>query len=406
MKYGSISTPLSIPTVWTPLSASLKITHDEPLQQWYYDSAGAFVPSRVDKPLVLVPDLRCVDTETGTVYTLADLLAYAVPRASVKWYQQSYDGDAEHDYGYTEITGMSNMVVAANGVLRITRNLLPAGYSRPLRCVVEWQDPRNDESHRDEAEVIWTCMGIGESPLVLSLLSPAVVRWNPLSSADPVKTVTAEVRRGGEQVTEGVTFQWYKVGSDNSRTLIDDDAAVCAAYVSGQGTSTLTVNMDYLTSLTVECRFSVDGVEMPDRRQVRFMWDVPAISCEVYTPQGESIRETSAEEMEFRALLKSNGVDIPSVLTQGDRQVELSERINLTWFSKSSHASARTMMGTGQSVRAATAGLRQTGSVNTVVNADVYLNEALLPLVDGNGKYIVDKALASGGKIVVGRVAE
>ena len=402
MKYGSISTPLSIPTIWTPLSASLKITHEQPLQQWYYDSLSAYIPSRNEIPLLLTPELNAVDTETGTVYTLSELLNYTVdgvsiPKANIKWYiRASRDIDS-----WVQIQGDHDMFVASNGILNIRGNIINAGDSKAIRCIVEWEDIRNGEAHVDNAEVVLTCMGIGESPMVLTLLSPSVVRWNPLSSASSIKRVTAEVRMGGEPITENVTYQWYKVKGDNSRVLIDDDAALCAAYVSGQGTNTLAMDLDYLTSLTVECRFSISGVQMPDRKQVRFMWNIPTFSCDVYTPQGESIRETSAEQMEFRSLIKSNGVDMFREIVEGVKSISINDKLSLFWYYKSSHEDNKTLIGTGPEITAETSTLRQVGSVNTVVNSEVYLQEALLPLVDGNGKFIVH-----ADKIIVGRVIE
>ena len=425
----NVSTPLSIPVVWSPLSTSFNIVSGDyigsqdhvpggPLSQWYYATGNTWEPDRRVTPLVLTPVLKGYDADTGTTY---DIISDPSFQTEVKWYLCT---SADEVGVLITASASSNEDYGQNsgGGLVVRKNIVVDEYAR-LLCKVRWVDPRNGVECVVTKDVTLTTRGIGEDAYTLRINRTREVRWNPLSELTPVQTLTASLRNGMEAVTGAdLSFWWFKLMSDGSRVLIDDDAAVCAAYVSGQGTSSLVVDMDYLTEVTLECRASlmsaadvraymgtgnIENVLLPVREVRTLLWDLPDLSVQPYSPNGSGLTART-DVLTFRAVLQAGGADLPELLSQGSATRELSERVVLEWHSHPyTGPEDDVILGAGMEVSADRVQLtvnRRGLTDNIVVYPEVYVQEALLPLVDGNGKYIVDKALASGGKLVVGRV--
>ncbi len=401
MKLKNVSTPLVATAVWTPLSASLRIdVSGGTTQQWYHPSEHRWEPSYdTTTPMTLSPVLSAYDGDTGTTYE-------RVSSQYVYWYV--VEGGVEKEVSTTTYARV--LKVSSSGSLIVTSNL-PMNRTLTLRCRMQWADPRNGDLRTDERDVMLSCMGVGESPYSLRLLRERVVRWNPLSGSSPVVSIKALSRKGADVADDDVVFFWYKKMSDGREVLIDDDAALCAAYMDGQRSPTLRVNADYAMLLTVVCRIGVipDGgsasaVTAPDqpvRAQVTVMWNVPRIELTPMSEHGSLVREDS-EDKHIVALMKQNGMDLDASVAQ--------ERLVLDWKLKPSTVDSVTSLGCGPDITIEASELRKRSATDADsrvprhVWAEVGVKEALLPLVDSNGKYIVDKALASGGKIVVGRV--
>lgn len=443
---------LSIPTLWRPLSSSLSIySYDSsPLSQWYYNTGQEYEPDHTSTPLILTPQLSVIDAETHTEYSVlsnADIKWYVCtatnPYSSETGRVDGREGalPSPRPLVGTSVETQTEITVSTpgyslfpsglpTGSLQVNLNI-PAGDGLHLRCRIVWADPRNGEVHEDVGDVTLDCMAIGESPFRIRLLRERLIRWNPLDPlAGSTQTIEAQMYRGSEILdNRDYWFYWYKVMPDGTRLLIDDDAAMCpacrfhappinpndgnipavplddnifadAASQAGnqRGGDVIDINMNFTNSLMVECRAIsredqqtfdrstpiTDLIPASDSRSL--VWYIPEIDVEPCALNGAAVRPSTPMDMSFSALVRADGENLSSI---AKRRVVVKWKVG----KKQSTSWVETDCGTGMDITIPRSMVMLTGDSSlkdsASVYAEVYLQEALLPLVY-DGKYIID----------------
>lgn len=413
MRAKNISTPLSMPTLWAPLSTSFRVEAGDmngepttgrmpggPLSQWHYITGNSFLPDRTVTPLILTAKLDAVDPESNKSYTedISKVTGGVAQYMSVKWYLMN--GTTETEITNTAASGDYVVGLTNRPFSLMVRKNVAGGSSVRIRCKCDWIDPRTNRQSHDETEITLTSQSVAEENYTLRLLVENVTTWNPFSGESPLVDIMAKARLGMTDKNADCKFFWYKVNAAHpDGILIDDDYALCPAYVSGQGTDTLRINADYCDGLQIMCRIAsaktATAPDQPVMAVVTIRWDLPRLACDPYSMGGSAIRATTGT-VTVLPLMKADGKDIPDSIWK--------QRILLNWKRTTTATSTVTDLGFGEQIDIPAADLRQSGSnadkVNAVIFAEVCVLEPLLPLVDSNGKYIVD----GSGKFVVGRI--
>lgn len=200
------------------------------------------------------------------------------------------------------------------------------------------------------------------------------------------------------------TYFWY---CDDE--LISTDGSF-PAYISGQGSDSLTVDMDYLDGKTISVEIGMpvftdnEGVisvslplttNTPARDMVLIAWDWGHLDALPVARGGSSVREKTLSKT-FDARVRKDNVDVVDAKVQ--------EYIRLNWKAHSTDANYGTTTdhGWGKTTIIEASTLRKTGNISSEVNVDIYTLGELALLTDdspGGSGYVTD----DNGEYIVGR---
>ena len=461
MKIGRISKPLVVQQVRQPLSVAVTVTGNTgsdptmPLApkttQKLNGLTGEYFPDwSSDGSLQLKPLVSAVNPETGGAVTLTP---------DVRWYIESYIVERESDSGLaSEIQYSGGSLNIGNGSIAINpafEDLLGGDSQRPiiqrrtrtqiqsfntesdyyldtsspdtliwrknlnggsnvvLVCVVAYTDTNLGMPITKEVYVTLSCQNIATDEYSIQILSPVTLRYDPLRDNVSVRTLTAKVYKGTEELsaTEDVAVFWYadnQLITDTNAvgdTSHPDDEGVFMGYVSGQGTDVLTVDAAYFKHSVITARFAfrdstqqdypviVDGndepVLMPQRATVTVLWKIPRLRCDVLPMRGHLVR-TGDTKKSYRIVMKANGNMLDDSVVDS--------KMRVSWLVKRNNASEQ-QAGIGRQVDIAVSSLLPSGTQFANVSADVSVLSPLLPVTDKENN---PKLVTHNGAFVVG----
>lgn len=312
MKHINNSQPLAVATQYAPLSTSMHIVvkgglstvqfYKQNQQEWLPDHTHAEryndIGALVDGPLTLRADYSIIDKD-GLIRD-GDL----VPQ--VYWFvdgKQITDTDKEKDFYITgsrlvirkNFTHLQGAVVVCECRFTDTRTGSPFVLSDtlPLSAVLQ-------------ADEQWS----------INILSDRTLKHFPLQSASTVYTFEAEARLGSTDKTGDVKWFWdYSVDSGSTWKSIDD---TCLWYVSGNNSHSLTVDADFIESLTVRCRIaegSASAPNLPNEATASIAWRYPNLQPVVFCYGGDKVL-ADTKEMKFGLIVHCGGRSDLSVTEQ------------------------------------------------------------------------------------------
>jgi len=317
---------MDVPTIYTALATQFRLeTSGGGTLQTYYGNGQGWKPNRTLTPLVVKPVLIAVDPDTQELLTPVF--------QNVTWEEVFTEDNSDPEdtatiywtIGSTTGSLRSEYTVASDGTLTVRRNVEPEE-SVSLRCTVIWTDPRTGTNYTETKTLPLACSLESDEVYGVSIAQPTR-RWNPLSGTSSRFTFVAAATLGPTDVTSSVKFFWYYV-TNGQEVLVDDAGNPCAAYVSGQGTSTLVVDADYegdALAFVVRIAPSLSAISPtePCRDHCSVAWDLPEIE-EIYaTPKGRVARP-STDELTFAVRYQAENQDISDAVSR--------QRIVKRWF--------------------------------------------------------------------------
>lgn len=311
------SQPIGVKTIYEPLDAAFDITvtgsnSGVGLSQWYISSKvltpqetddDKYDPNRKRYPVTLHPVVTAIDTETHA--------AVSPVIQGVSWTEITGSGTRTLITN-TSDTSSADYVVLTDGSLKVKKNI-PYNEQVSIECVVTWTDPRNGEWHKDSKSLnLKTNLAATEVWDVHIVESSQ--KWNPLSGMSSTFTVTAKAMLGGTDMSDDsdVTFVWKYI-HNNTEVAVDDSEDPCLAYVSGQGTKTITIDAEYETEkLTLVCYIGTGNpvtVMTNIRAYANIVWSIPRSEGMAFSPNGDTARQT-IPTMTFQTMVQSGGAQV------------------------------------------------------------------------------------------------
>ena len=397
-KIANLAPPVVMTTRRNPLSVALTVKQrdNKPLTQAQDTQQNLWQPDRTEHPLILDPIVNILDPDTGTTISNYDLKWYKIETGGEK--TEITSGTAGDDY-YKETKNGS-----LTGSLGIRKNV---SYTAPVRivCSVSYKDNTRGQLCTAEETLLLTSENKPEEFYAVSIQAPAPVHYNPIIDSSSQKVLRASVYRGSAELLTGFKCFWY-VTSGNTDTLISTSDIF---YVSGQGTTTLTINADMCDGVTITVKVadsaSAASPNLPctDSREVTWSW--PYLEALPIGMQGSAVSNGDSQKA-FTAVIQSRGIDISDA--------KRAEYCRLNWKLHPMSSSTVTDLGWGDEVIVPASQLRRSGTENVEVYPDLYLLGAMEKLIDDssgtapnyNG-YITDDSGSSSasayGGVVIGR---
>jgi len=403
--------PMVVDTSYAPLDTSfyIKSAGDQVLEQWYDESSQVYNPNRAStEPLTLVPVLTLYDTDTGEAVTTGSF--------TVAWKEiKEYNGTVTDSGDVTEITdsvvidGRTYRVYTVNndGSLIVRRNV-PVGWSYRLRCLLTYTDTRTGDTLKFQSDALLITNKTEESAYIIALTTERRVTYRPLlnsvsNGAMAVDNVQFGARLlSGDSEVSGAKYFWYWVDSSHvNGVLFGDSNNPCAAYVSGQGTGTLTLNPDHTDGLTVMLMTGSDQnqatPDVPLREYFSLQVVYDEVTGEVVSPNGNRLK-SSMNSMSFRELLKVKDRDMPDIIRD--------EYIRLNWKRKKASLSTVNDEGWGMNVTLSRSKMTSNSGDTMLVYPEIYILGAADYLTDDSpgGSGLVTDDSPGGSGYVTGRV--
>jgi hypothetical protein len=235
---------------YTPLNEAFSLTVESgSLLQVHSADTDEYFPDRQITPLVIVPQFQIHDA-SGTIQSgdkTGDL-------SDVRWYENK-------ELPANMITSGANYVIGTGGKLTVKKNV---AYLSPviLLFTANYYDIRTGNVIRLHESVTLSTTSLLEYPVTLDLDHPASWTFNPVTDSG-LCSITARLRLAGQPVApEQEKYWWYKIESNNTVAITDDDLF----YESGQNTNVLTIDPRYVDGsvrLVVKAEYIAPGGTVP-----------------------------------------------------------------------------------------------------------------------------------------------
>lgn len=354
------SSQMDIPSLASPLNeiVELQCVGGRSLEQWHYMTPDVYYPNRRTSALTLRPVVRVSDTDTARTYTPA--------LTGSLWYYRRHG-----DTSWTQVTNTTESLDAPFTVKSNHDLVVRANFTTEIRCDMIYADPRTSGSVNTSAHVTLITNEDADSVYNVHIITgKAGYEYSPLTEESSRKTFLASATLGSSVVTDNVLFQWY-TSVDGQEVLISTSDPV---YVSGQGTSTLVLDALFADKYPVILRMKRDASALlePCRDQLNMMWRVPTVFGDIYSPQGNSVKNTDSGQKEFGVLYRTNTGDISAD--------KISDHLIIKWSRRNS-AGAYSSVGVGPSIRQAVDNLRTNGDTSTLMQAEAYLRGPYVQVV-------------------------
>lgn len=363
------------------VSLTLKpVGDDATLTQAQDVTKNLWLPDRTIKPLFLVPVFDAYDEDAKQSVTITPMLQWFVNDVLVP-----YTNTASSDY---YIMPAGNEIPAGTLVVRKNTN-----YNSPdvIRCVATYADCLNTQTLTKDAEVLLTTENKPEAVYMLDIAAPAPIVFRPFSDTTSQMTIPAIAQYGDTRLHDEVRYFWYVDGE-----LIDDETV---GYISGQGSETLVIDLDYFKDMTISVRIGVpvSGV-MPSEPNINaesqrlITWDYEDVQFMPIGYGGNAVRESSGDKF-FEAVVKVNGKDIS--------KEKMAKYTRMKWFTHDTNADADDLddKGWGPSLTLAKSEMYRSESVNVEVGIEPYVLGEFKAVTDiETGAVVIDEET---GKVVV-----
>lgn len=281
------SQPLSVTTIYRPLTTSLKIMAmgSLPTTQFYYQTAQEWFPDHAKQPVYADNGVQ----EDGILRLKAnyflqdedDLIDTKSIIPQIFWYvddTQITFTDSSKDY----------YIVGSD--LYIKKNFTHLDGVN-VRCDVMFTDPRTSTPIVLSDTLVLNAVLKAKDAWQITLLCDRTRKHFPITSEQTIYDFEAEVREGAILRNDDVAWFWdYSLDNGKTYNAITSD---CLWYVSGLGTPKLTIDMDYIESVLVRCRIgstkSAKTPDLPNEATVSMAWRWPALKPEVFCYGGNRI---------------------------------------------------------------------------------------------------------------------
>lgn len=354
---------MNVDSLYSPLSEMVEMVcvGGRSLEQWYYVTAGLWSPNRRTVPLTLRPTVNVTDPDTGRAYTptLTGSLWYYRTHGASSWTQITNTTESA-DAPFTKKSN-HDLVVRAN-------------FTAEIRCDLVYADPRNGLSVNTTVYATIITNEDSDSVYNVHITTDAEgYEFSPLTEDSSLKTLHAHATLGESNVSSQVLFQWYTLQNGQETLIGTDDPA----YVSGQGTATLTINALFAEKFPVILRMKRNSNAdlEPCRDHIAIVWRIPNVSGEVYSPQGAAVKPDTGGQMEFLPIYHTSQGTLP------DQKVR--ENLRIKWSRRNS-AGAFSTVGWGFNNLQQVNDLRTNGQTSTLMQAEAYLRGPYRQVVSGN----------------------
>lgn len=359
----NISQPAVITTHLTPLSDRFWVEASDTLEQWHYVNTNGFKPNRETTPLVLTAKIEAVDPDTGEKHIDSF--------SRVDWYLMGNDGN---------FTLVSSQAASApyytSGFNLVVRKNITSEGSQTIKCRATVIDPRDLSTCIIEETVLLTVSRDGRMEIpTVSLNSPSTIPFNIFKS-EPMIAFNAVASFEGKLV-EGLYYEWHVEDFGSGKAKMKADAY--AGYVSGQGTSTLTIDATYSEHARISCKLknNADAEAYPGEASSTIVWRTPKMDVQVYSDGGSGVNGKE-RILTFKPIVNLRG----ETLTEE----QMAKHLIFNFKKRHSLSQTETSMGWGLMVQASSEELKQTKG-STLVLADVYLKGAFEDVIH-NGEEV------------------
>ncbi len=302
------------------LTEHVEIVASDTTEQWYYANRmgnDAYSPNRTTNPLFLTPSITVLDTDSETAYN---------PVYTATWQELN---EATGAWGAVIVNTTEDVsrpyVVYSDGRIKVNKNV-PYSQATTLLCTLVYDDPRDPSVSYTTSKTITLATNRDAtiiSPVVSIVVTQggairdhSTVKYNPFRQTTSQFVMNAKVQRGDEDITSSSTIQWYACDATHkTETLIDaktsDNLPTFLSYVSGQGTTQLTVDALFSDRLTIIARVvdTTNSTLYPTRAYRTVRWEDINADCFAYSPNGGAVRDTT-EEKEFDTIVNLKGTTL------------------------------------------------------------------------------------------------
>lgn len=182
--------------------------------------SGDYDIDRTLVPLVLKPSLFVSDPNDGTSSDKTKRLI------NVRWYNDVAPNEAKR------IANGSDFTVSSDGVLTINKNV-PGAQTLNVYMSADYYDVNRQETHHFTWSKSSTTGTYTEFSPHLQIDVPNDVTINPFTVSDnPLRTITAKLMNGENELTGNVTYQWF-VLSGTSYVPVTTDYVFCHSVAGG-----------------------------------------------------------------------------------------------------------------------------------------------------------------------------
>lgn len=292
MKKLNSSQPLSVTTIYRPLSLSLKIKAEDGMttSQFYYQSTMEWMPDHTKSP---VYDENGVQKD-GLLRLRADyfiqdednLIDTSKISPTIYWYVNDKQ---------ISVTSSSNDYYIQDKTLCVKKNLSYLD-SATVVCEVHITDPRNSQPIVISDTLVLNAVLMAKDAWQIMLLCDRTRKHYPLHAKTTIYDFEAEVREGA--ILRNDTVKWFWDYSTDNGGTFKDVTPDCLWYVSGLGTNKLSIDIDFIESITVRCRIGSDksktSPDLPNEATASMMWRIPNLRIEVFSYGGNRILPENA----------------------------------------------------------------------------------------------------------------
>lgn len=248
-------------------------------------------------------------------------------------------------------------LVGANS-LKVKKNI-PGGTSVVIKAVSKFVDPGSGKLYERQDTVTLRTIIKSEAPYQMNLTQRGVVYFDAYRSPNVTTTVTAELKKGLDTVTDftGIVFKWL-----NSAGLdVVDNELYADAYTNGN--KTLTVDKTYIDNETIKCE-AWRGSELLAFDTVTFV--------RKYNPYRSEVR---IPELPLQAGVTTLNCSV--ILTDMLGNIDVDSAFKVTWLV--SEAGVERQIATGASVQIPISSINLKAA-NLMIYPDVKRREAFAAL--------------------------
>lgn len=411
---------MTVDTQYSSLDEMIEIysVDGRPLSQFYYrGTTDVWKPNRKSAPLTLGVKMTVVDPDTKRQYTPSI--------TNVKWYVIGTYNKSTGEYVYPDndtsqtpettvpmivATGSEwymvnnstdnidhNYVALSNKNLKVRKNVPPETDEQvgavTILAYITYTDPRTGGSLYAISTIMLTTDLDADGKYDVHIQTPKVVEFDPFDGQaynitrplEARKSITAKAYYGDQVLASGVYYEWLALDGTTEKKVDVIDIAnntFFAFYVSGQGTDTLTYNPLFANNVTIICRIrkTTDTSLKPCRDTVTLAWKIPDISCEAYSPQGSTVRDSSPDKV-MTMLYNAQGYGTLS-------NAMIDSNLRIKWYKRVSTADY-SLLGWGRELTVSASSLTNSSVMSNNVMAETYLLNEYKPITSDDGSKLL-----------------
>lgn len=232
--------PLSVISSIAVKSGSVKQVH--------YSDSNTFTPNRMLTPLYLQPAVYTIDPNKRIAD--GDKIGQL---SSGKWYLSSILPANQITKKTTDAdAATADYAIATNYQLVVRKNISHLSPQQLFFVATYFDSRRGMDVTAQESQLLSTTTNSeSESAPVVVLDKPESYIFNPINGLGNT-SIKASMFRTGKPITENIKYWWYVVSGTVAHLIGSNPRDLF--YVSGQNTSTLIVNTEFIGQLLIRCK--------------------------------------------------------------------------------------------------------------------------------------------------------